>query len=253
MKNYCVVLLILALFILTSCTDASVSYSLKDNNSIKIVYSITTSAADEKISDYADDTAAYWEEMGFSTDTSEDDDQYTISGQKTIRKNSMNQASSKFSSILTDDESLFDNVTFEYTPSYFEDNFSLTASVSLKDLFYEKTNQDIPVAELENLLDSAKDGLYTLSIELPGDVVETNADTQRDQVCTWLIRYGETTQIALKTKNVFDENIANYAGLTETQNNDNLLFIIGCIVTGTLLAAVIIIVFIRKARNQKSA
>ena len=251
MKKYAVLLLIPLILILSSCANADISYRLTDDEAVRIEYELSSPSDDENIPRYFESIAAYWDDMGFSTETSDDDEFVTVYGKQSTFYDSMEEAATEFSAILTDEASLFYDVTFEYEPSYFEDNFSLSASVSLEDLIRQSEVQDIPSGEVEDLAESAN-GTYILTIELPGEVVETNADEQDGQSCSWRLGYGEVTQIELKTTNVFDANVDYFETLTATQQHDRRLFLICAIAGGALLLAVIVVLIVRRAKKKSN-
>lgn len=246
-----VLLLIILSLSLSACADVDISYRLSDDNSLNINYSLSLSSVGEDISGNISLIKAYWADMGFSVDDSENNGVFSLNGNKAISCDSQGSAALELSSILTDKDSLFSDVAFTYTPSYFEDDYDLSANISLKDIVRKSKESNIPSAEIESFLKDAENGKYTLSITLPGKVLKTNADTQDGQTCTWLLKYGEARKLELKTKRVFDENAAHYASLNETQSNDNLLFIISCAAAGLLLFLIIIVLSVRRARAKR--
>lgn len=252
MKIRLLLLLIILVLSLSACANVDISYRLSDDNSLNIEYSLSLAPQGNDISANISLIKAYWADMGFSIDDSENNGVFSLNGNKAISCDSQDSAARELSSILTDKESLFSDVMFIYTPSYFEDDYDLSAKISLKDIVRKSKESNIPSAEIESFLKEAQSGKYTLSITLPGEVLETNADAQNGQTCTWLLKFGETRDLQLKTKRVFDENVTHYTSLNETKSKDNLFFIISCASAGLLLI-LIITTSVRKARAKKSA
>jgi hypothetical protein len=155
------------------------------------------------------------------------------------------------SSVLTDENSLFYDAQFTYTPSYFEDNYSFTAKISLENIIRKSEDRTIPAAEVNSLLASAAAGKYKLCISLPGEVTETNADERNGQECTWVLKYGETREISIASKHVFEENVSHYASLNETQSRDNMLFLICGVAAAVLILLIIIVALVRRSRRSK--
>lgn len=244
-----ILFIIILLMLLSACADASVSYILSDDNSVNIDYSLTLTPSGKDVSTYISLIKQYWNDNGFTTDKSEKDGVYIVKGSKSTSLNSRSEAAAEFSSAFTDKDSLFYNVSFIYTPSYFEDNYKLTASISLLDIIRKNEGNRIPEAEVKSFLKSAEDGTYKLSIALPGEVQQTNADEQNGQVCTWLLKYGDERDINITTKKTFDDNISQYASLNETKRTDNQLFLICCAAAAVSLAVIIIVIITRRSRR----
>lgn len=251
MKFRFVLLLVVVVISLSACADAAVSFNLADDNSLNIIYSLKVTT-EEDISRSISLIKAYWTDMGFLVDDSKDNGVYTLNGDKSVNFESRGSAVKEFSSILTDKNSLFSDVRFTYTPSYFEDLYDFSANISLKDIIRKSEESNIPAAEIESFISGAENSVYRLSITLPGKVQETNADEQNGQTCTWLLKYGEEREIKLSTKRVFEDHVSNYENLTETQERDNLLFIISGGAAGFLFLITIIIVAVRSARTKRS-
>lgn len=237
--------------LLCSCADVTVTYQLSNDNTVTVDYKLVLSSSGEDVGTYIDTITGYWQQKGFSADYSNDNDTYTLSGNKAIQKESRSSAAAELSSILTEDDSLFYDASFIYTPSYFEDNYKFTAKISLEDIIRKSEDRTIPTAEVKALIASAASGEYKLSISLPGEITQTNADERNGQTCIWILKYGETREISISSKQVFEENVNHYASLNATQNRDNMLFMICGIAAGTLVLIIIIAVLVRKARRSK--
>ncbi|MDD5018490.1 MAG: hypothetical protein PHO15_10355 [Eubacteriales bacterium] len=253
MKKLRIILIIPIILILSSCANVDVSYQLTGDNVIDIAYTLVLSPSGEGISGYTEAIESYWYNMGFTTDVSADDGVYTLNGQKQIICNTKQQAAEAFSTLLTDADSLFYNVSFIYTSAFEQDEYSLEASVSLENVIRQSEVQNIPGDELTKLQNNADSGEYTLAIALPGEVVSTNADSQNGQVCTWSLEYGEVTQIAIKTRKANTENIAHYAELADTYQRDGLLITVCCAAGGMLLLAIILTLLIRRIRKTRAS
>lgn len=253
MKKLFALLLLCALgAALSSCADAAVTYRLSQDNSVKIDYSITLTPGEESVSSYFSSIEKYWIEMGFNTGSSKENGKYTITGEKTIDCDTSSAAAAQLSTILMDENSIFQNADFNYTPAYFEDNYSFTADVSLKDIIRKNEEHTIPAGEVEALISSAGQGEYILRISLPGEVVKTNADSQEGGLCEWKLKYGETRSIELSTKRVFDENIAHYDKLKDTESKDSLLLLICAAGAGAALLTIIILLIVRRSRSRRA-
>ena len=253
MKKLRLLLILPIIFLLSSCADLDVSYQLTDSDIINIDYQLALSSDDKSITKYTDLIDSYWLSMGFTTDTNADEGITLMNGQKEIRCESAQEAAEKFSALLTNNNSFFDDVTFVYTPTFQDDTYSLDAAISLKDKIRQAEAQNIPEDEIKVLQTGAENGEYTLSIALPGDIISTNADSQNGGACTWTLPYGETTYISLKTKKINEENIAYYKDLSDTYQIDSQLFITCCIVAGLLIMGVIVILVIRSHRRKNTS
>ncbi len=250
MKLKFISLLIIIILLLSSCADVVISYNLTGDDSLEIDYSISVSS-DRDISGYMSSIKKYWTDMGFSVEDKKNGGAYTLNGNKTTDYDSRGSAVKELSAILTDKDSLFYDVKFIYTPSYFEDIYDLSASIFLKDILRKGEGVNIPAAEIESLLEGTEAGNYKLSITLPGEVIETNADERNGQTCTWLLKYGENKYLKLSTKRVFSDNVSHYAALNEAQSRDSLFFIIGCSAAILLLLIIIIIAAVKKSGSKK--
>lgn len=244
-------LILLLVFVLCSCAKVEASYTLSDDNTTSVDYTIALSPSGEDVSAYIDAITAYWEQMGFTAGSSDENGVYTITGNKTTGGDSRSAAAAQLSTILTDENSLFYDAEFTYTPSYFEDNYSFTAKVSLEDIIRKSEDRSIPAAEVQSLISSAKAGEYRLSISLPGEVTATNADEQSAQACTWLLKYGEAREIEIASKREFAENAEHYASLNETKDRDDMLFTICGAAAGVLVLIIIIAVLVRRSSRSK--
>ena len=252
MKKLTIFLLICAsIALLSSCAGAAVSYRLSDDNTVIVDYEITLSSGEENAASYVSGISRYWHDMGFDANDTEDNGTHTITGTKTLKSDSRGAAAAALSSILTDDKSLFYDAVFTYAPSYFEDNYSFSASISLIDIIRKSEENTIPSGEVDSLIESAGQGIYKLKMTLPGEITHTNADTQNGQECEWILKYAEERRIELSTKKAFEENVAHYANLTETQSRDDTFFTAFAIAAGALLLLILITVIVRASRRGR--
>ncbi len=251
MKKWAACLLIVLMLILSACADTSVSYRLTEDNNVTIDYHMEIMPGTKDISTYTSEITYYWDVLDFTTDTSETNGTTTLSGTKIVACKDMNHAVSTLASIFTDEDSLFYNVEFTYTPSYFEDDFSLETDVSLENLLRQNSSGGLPAGAAQDLLDQAEKAQYTLSLELPGKVTSTNADSRDGQVCIWNLKYGEVTHIQLATTNAFSENAENYQSLQETRSRDILLLAISGGVAALALVAGLLIFFLGVRKRHR--
>lgn len=250
MKKLILMLLVPLILILASCS-ASMSYQLTEDNNINTVYYADITSSGINISSYADSLKKYWEQMGFTVETGGTGEEHSVTGKKTSGYESGVSAAGAFSSILSDKNSIFTNIKFTYTPSFFKDSYSLTASVSLDGVIRQSEDESIPEAEAGSLLKQAQSADYTLSIQLPGNIISTNADTQESGVCSWNLKYGESRDISLQTEREFKEHTDKYTGLQNSLKNDNLILIICSAAGGAALIGIILTFAIRKSRKSK--
>jgi hypothetical protein len=252
MKRWLASLLIpLLIVLLCACVNTAVSYRLSDDHSVHIDYRMEiTQDEEDNIRSHRYSITSYWKDMGFTTETAEADGTTTLTGTKTTGYKNMKEAAQALSEIMTAEDSLFYDVEFTYTPSYFQDDFSLKAKVSLENLLRHNEDSGLPAAEAKSLLEKAADCEYTLSIALPGEVVFTNANAQDGQVCTWNLKYGEVTEIELAATNVFSEHVEYYNTLNQTMDRDNLLLIVLSAAAGLALIGAVLILLLRARKRR---
>ncbi len=251
MKKTCLLALVLLFLLFSACADATVRYQLDATNTIDIEYALHISADDRDTDDYIDAINGYWSDMDFETDVTKADGHSDLVGDKEIQCISKQDAADAFAKLLTDDDSLFYDVTFNYEPDLMEDHYKMAASISLQDIIRQSEAQNLPPTEIENLIDDVNSGTYQLSLSLPGDIESTNADETKENICTWNLQYDEITQISLETILINEENIAKYEGLEDDLVRDQTLIII-CGIAGILLVIAIIIMLIVRHRRSVS-
>ena len=243
-------LMLIPILLLSACAVAQVSYRLGDDFSVTVDYSVELHPDDTDAVQYTNAITQYWAEMGFSTTFDEEDGVFMLTGTKHDAYDSPADAAEAFSALLTDENSLFQNAEFTYTPSYENNLYSLTASVSLEDIIRQSDVQNIPEGEIDTIENSAEEGTYTLCIALPGEVVSTNAESEENGVCTWTLAYGEVTQVSIETSKVNSENLEQYAALQEQQRRDTQLLIISGAAVAIILIALVIVTIVRKRKNR---
>ena len=247
-KTFFIILLAITL-LFCACADASVSYSLSADDKVDIEYKLVINSVELDARNYARSVDEYWRSQRFNTDTSLSDESVTVSGQKAVLLKDRQSAADAFAQVVTGQQSVFSSVDFNYSPSFEEDIYSFSATVSLEDVIRQSELQDIPEDELEKLLSQAKSGEYLLSIRLPGEVIETNADTNSDGVCSWKLEYGKATQISLETRLDNAANIDEYSDITDKLNRTGMLFRLMIAAAGSIILAIIILIVFRAVKK----
>ncbi len=250
MKKWFSLLIILPILLMSACGVAKISYRLTSDHMINTDYVIELESDNTDGAQYTNAIMQYWNDMGFTPALTQTDGKMSITGKKSESYDSSAAAADAFSALLTDESSLFENVSFSYEPTYEYDNYSLKATVSLKDIIRQNEPQSIPEGDIDQLNSDAADGTYTLSLTLPGEVVSTNADDTKDGVCTWNLAYGDVTEISLETSKLNQENIDEYAALTAQQHRDNMLLLAGGAVAIILIVALIIANILRNRKDR---
>lgn len=251
MKKWLLLLLIVGLVLLmTACGIAQVTYRLDDDFSVGIDYRVALDSDEEDASQYTNAIIQYWNEMGFATSFDDADGLLTIVGTKKSSFDTPKAAADAFSEILKDENSIFQDVSFTYIPSFEYDRYNLSASVSLQDIIRQSDVQNIPQGEIDTLEGDAANGTYTLCLVLPGEVVSTNAESQQDDLCTWTLRYDEVTSISLETQKTNSENIAQYEALQEQQRQDEQMLLICGGGLAVIVFALIVVTVVRNRKNR---
>ena len=89
---------------LASCTAADISYTLSNDNTIKINYALALQGdqeGGEDLSGYAGTIKTYWDNLGFDTDLKHTDKEFALTGEKTIGCESGQQAAQEFGALFT--------------------------------------------------------------------------------------------------------------------------------------------------------
>lgn len=246
MKFTHIIMILFIVLLLASCASAELSYELSEQNTVELNYKVELNSGDQDLNGYVQTITSYWNNLDFETQTQSEEGLVRITGTRTIKSDTKNLAAENFVSILGGEDSFFENIQFKYIPSYEVDEYDLKAIVDLRDVIRQSEVQNIPDDELSMLISGAKDGNYTLSISLPGEVVSTNADSTDNGICTWQLHYGESTEIKLHNSLRNDENISVYTGLKHDLNQSNTLFLICCIIACVCVLAFIVYFAVRR-------
>ena len=252
MKKTLLIFLTAFVFILGACADAAVGYSLGESGEVSQDYSLVIKSVELDARNYADSLEQYWQEGGFDTDTSIDAQSITVTGSKAVIAQDRKAAAEAFSSAVSAQGSVFSSVEFDYSPSFEEDLYSFNALVSLEDVIRQSEVQDIPQSELDALLTQAQQGTYTLSLSMPGEIVQTNADSVEGSVCIWNIEYGSQKQVLLDTRLENSANISEYGDVTQKLGTYGMIFRIAVAAAGAVVLAVIIILIVRAVKKSRS-
>lgn len=250
MKKWLALLLVISMLLLSACAVAQVSYRLGDDFSVNMDYLLELKPDDPDTVQYTNAISKYWSDMGFSPTFEENDGVFTLTGTKSDAYDSPEAAAQAFSALVTEDQSLFQNAKFVYTPSFDTDQYGLTADVSLQDTIRQNEVQNIPEGEIDALESSALEGSYTLRIALPGEVVTTNAESQQDGYCIWTLTYGEVTQISIETRKPNQENTEYYNALQEQQHRDEQLLLLCAGIIVVVLIVLFIVTAVRKRKER---
>ena len=227
-KIYFVLLLILVLLSASACASADLKYTLTEDNKTDVQYSIVFDQTDQDVSAYLNEIGSFWAENGMSIYV--DKDQNSVSGEETIESNSFKEAAGAFGAVFAAPDSIFSNVNFAYSPSLKSDDYRFSADVSLADVIRQRQALSIPSDQISKIEEAAAQGSYRISISLPGDIVDTNADSRDGSVCTWKLEYGKATTLTLHTQKQNTETVQSYNKLSSIMADNNMLFIV-CVST----------------------
>lgn len=252
MKKTILVLIFFALTVLsTACASVSISYLLNEDNVVGVSYIIDLEESEEEAIYYLNQIKEYWDEQGF--EASIDSDELSVSGEKYNQYSTAAQAAASFADIVTSDNVMFYDVLFEYSPSFEYDIYSFSAKISLKEIVRQSQPQDIPSDVISFVRNNAAQGMYTVSVKLPGTVTSSNANSIEDNICTWVLNYGEESELQIKTEKINTDNLAYRASLENRINNNQILLVI-CIAAGVVfLFAVAIAIIVRRARIKNAS
>jgi len=252
MKKTCLVFIfVLLLFILSACASVDLSYTLSDDNSINIDYRLAFEESDQDVSSYLSHIGAYWAEQGMAIYA--DSEAATLTGEKKQRFDFAKDAANAFGDIFTSKDNIFNAVTFSYTPSFSMDTYSLSANVSLVDIIRQDESQAMSADQVAVLENMAKQGTYTVSITLPGEVTATNADSRDGSKCTWRLNYGEKRALTLETQKENIANIQRYNDLEGTANRNDKLIVFCGITAGLCIVIIISSIIVRKIKRKRAS
>lgn len=252
MKKTCLVFIFaLLLFILSACASVDLSYTLTDDNAINIDYRLAFEEPNQDVPSYLSKIGAYWAEKGLSIYA--DNETATLTGEKTQSFDTAESAAKAIGDIFTSQDSIFSDASFSYTPSFSMDAYSLSANVSLVDIIRQNKSQVMPADQVAALENSAKQGMYTVSIKLPGEVTETNADSCEGSTCIWHLDYGEKRTLMLETQKENTANIQRYNELERTAKRNDALILICGIAAGLCIIIIVSSVVVRKIKRKRAS
>jgi|GEM_PF-1621540 len=252
MKKTCLVFIFaLLLFVLSACASVDLSYTLTDDNTMNIRYRLAFEEPNQDVSSYLSHIGAYWAEKGLAIYA--DNETAILTGEKTQHFESANSAANAIGGIITSQDSIFSDVSFSYIPSFSMDTYSLSANVSLVDIIRQNESQVMPADQVSALENSAKQGAYTVSITLPGEVTETNADSRDGSTCIWHLNYGEKRTLKLETQKENAANIQRYNELERTAKRNDALILICGIAAGLCIVIIMSSVVVRKIKHKRAS
>ena len=251
MKKLALIILILMVFVLTACVNADVFYGLSEDNTVNQQYSLTIESTKVEARNYAEQIKKYWDSLGIDAKTKRGVENVSVNGSKSTVFEQKRTAAAAFADVITANESMLSDVVFEYTPSFEKDSYSLNGTVSLEDILRQSELQDIPENDIEELTGSAEQGEYTLSIKLPGQIEQTNADETKSGTCTWNLHYEQEKNILLTTtlNNVSDIN--EYEQIGEKFNAQSMLLRLLIAAGGFILLLIIVLIIVRAVRKRR--
>ncbi len=249
-------LIIAALF--AGCTNVTMKYSIDDDNLMSVSYSMIMDKTKEEFKDFdyyylIKDITNQWEQQSMTVTVDDNDEQLSISGTFEKEHDSREDAYESLDAILKSEYSPFTTAGFEYAPSYFEDEYNLDASISLKDLIRRTDETVIPSDMQEIITGYANESEFSLIISLPGETKDANSDKQEysDDVTTntWNLKYGDEKTIELKSAILNEENIEYHKSLTDSTNQALLITIICAGAAILVLIIFLIIFFVKRSRS----
>lgn len=250
-KNCLIFIMALLLIVLSACASVDLSYSLSADNTMAIDYQLAFEDPEQDVSPVLSEIGSYWADQGMAIYA--DNDKKTLTGEKTLSFDSAKEAADAFADAFTSQDSIFSDVTFTYLPSFSLDTYSLSASLSLADVIRQSDNQILPADQVTALENSARQGTYTISISLPGEVTATNADSRDQNKCTWNLNYGDTRTLTLETKKENTASIQRYNELEKTIERNNALIAICGVAACLCILFIIASVIVRKIKRKRAS
>ncbi len=252
MKKFCLIfILALMVIVLSACASVDLAYTLSHDNTMTIDYRLAFEEPQQDVSPVLSEIGSYWADQGMAIYA--DNEKKTLTGEKAQSFDSAKEAADAFAGVFTSQEAMFSNVTFAYSPSFSLDTYSLSANISLADIIRQSESQVLPADQVTALESSAKQGTYTISITLPGEVTATNADSKDGSTCTWNLNYGETRTLTLETQKENAVSIQKYNELESTiESNNTLIFICG-IAAGLCIVIIIGSIIVRKIKRKRAS
>lgn len=263
MKKICLlIILLLALMILVGCTNVSMHYKLNTDNSLEVIYNVLIDKSKDEFKDYSykmltNTIIKQWQAQGLEVDVDENYSEIRFTGELVKQHDSRQEAFDSLDTILKSKYSPFVSTGFEYCASYFEDEYNLSAKISLEDLIRRNDDRVLPRDIQETLTKYANESNFLLTISLPGQTVNTTADSEEysNGVTThsWNLKYDDEKEIALNSIIKNQENIKYFEELNHTANLNKIIFI-SCGAAALLFLIVFFIMFfVKRRQNQKSA
>ncbi len=246
-----VLLLSLVLLASSACASADIKYTLTEDNKTVVQYAITFEKTDKDAASYLNAIGAYWADQGMTINV--DEEQNSVSGEKTLEADTVKEAAGAFGDLFASENSIFSNVSFTYAPSMRVDDYDFSADVSLIDIIRQKQAQGIPSDQISQVEDSAGQGTYRISISLPGDVVDTNADSRDGNACTWTLDFGKTTTLMLHTQKQNTETVQNYNKLSSIMSDNNRFFIICVSAAGFCVLMIVASIVFRRIKRKRAS
>lgn len=252
MKKKCLIFMMaLLLIVLSACASVDLSYSLSADNTMAIDYQLAFKEPQQDVSPVLSEIGSYWADQGMAIYA--DNDKKTLTGEKTLSFDSAKEAAEAFADVFTSQDSIFSDVTFAYSPSFSLDTYSLSATVSLADVIRQSDTQILPADQVTALENSARQGTYTVSMTLPGEVTATNADSRDVNKCTWNLNYGDTRTLTLETQKENTEAIRRYNDLENKAERNATLLVICGIAAGLCIVIIIISMIVHKIRRKRAS
>lgn len=257
-KLFILIALMLVAALFVGCTKVSMEYKLDLDNTLEINYTLEIDKTIEEFEDasyYALKNAvtAQLELQGLEVTVEENTDVLSISGTLEKVHDSRKEAYESLDEILKSEYSPFVSTGFEYASSFFEDEYSFEAKVTLVDLIRRSDPQVMPKDMQDVLIKYANESEFSLIISLPGEAVDTNADSveSRDNITTntWNLKYGDEKEIILNSIIVNQENVEYHEDLTDSTNQiwRILLYCAGGVVV--VLIVFLIIFFVLRSKR----
>lgn len=256
-KIFILLIILLAAVILVGCTKVSMEYKLDNDNTLRVAYSVVIDTTKEEFKDFKyynlkKAITEQWELQGIEVEVNETEEELSISGFLEKEHDTRQEAYESLASILKSEFSPFVSTGFEYASSYFEDEYNLSAKISLKDILRRSEAQVIPTDMQQMLTQFANESEFSISVSLPGEAVSTNADykeyTDGVTTSTWNLKYGDEKDIEFKSIIVNQENVDYHKNLTDSTNLTKMIFI-GCAAAAALVLIVFLIIFFVKRRR----
>ncbi len=250
-RIYFVCLLIIIMLISSACVSVDLTYALTEDNKTNIRYAVSFDTTDQDVSPYLNEIGSYWADQGLTITT--DQDENAVSAEKTIKSDTVKEAAKAFGDVLSSKDSLFSNVSFTYTPSLSVDDYNFSADVSLLDIIRQQQAQSIPADQIKKIEDAAKQGIYRISISLPGEVTETNADSRDGNVCTWILEYGKIKTLSLQTQKQNTKTVQNYKKLTGIMADNTKLLIVFASAAGFCIMMIVLSIVVRRIKRKRAS